>query len=90
MHEYVQMVPAGNSYAHEYPTTSKCYMLPAHLRVKFQLRKLASLPFDYMRIYKYLMGKLPNMQKYLKFWLLYKLYKVLGHLKPEKHGVLTH
>ena len=58
--------------------------------VKFQLRKFASLPLDYMGIYKYVMGKLPNMHKYFKFWLLCKLYSVLDNLKQEKHGVTTH
>ncbi len=41
-------------------------------------------------MYKYLIGKLPNMHKYLKFWLLCKLYLVLDNLKQEKHGVPTH
>ena len=30
MHEYFQMTPAVNIYAHEYPTTSKYHMLPNH------------------------------------------------------------
>ncbi len=41
-------------------------------------------------MYKYLMAKLPNMQKYLKFWLLCKFYPVLDNLKQEKHRVPTH
>ncbi len=37
-----------------------------------------------MGIYKYLMGKLPNMHKYLK------IYSVLDNLKQEKYGVTNH
>ncbi len=58
--------------------------------VEFRLRKFASLPLDYMGIYKYPMVKLPNMQVYLKFWLICKLNSVLDNLKQEKHGVPTH
>ena len=87
MHEYFHMAPSVNIYAYGYPTTSKYHMLPIHLRG--QLRKSASGPLDYMGIYKYLMGKLPNMHKYLEFWLLCKLYSVLDKLKQEKHGVTT-
>ena len=31
MHDYFQMAPAVNIYAHEYPTTLKYHMLPTHL-----------------------------------------------------------
>ncbi len=55
MQKIFQMAPAVNTYTHEYPTTSKYLMLPTHLRGEISLRIFASLPLDYMGIYKYLM-----------------------------------
>ena len=73
------MAPAINIKAGVYPTTSKYNMLPIYLRAKFWiiLRKFASLPLDFMGIYKYLMAKLKNMHKYLQEYvsLIIELYK---------------
>ncbi len=40
MHEYFQMAPAVNIYAHQYPTTSKYHMLPTHLRDEISTKKI--------------------------------------------------